>query len=107
MHRPTCKTCTHAKVAADANPAGNVHGGTLLRLVDEAGLIVATRHANRNRTADQPTLGAALARIETMSFLAPVFIGQVAHANSRVTFTSPSSIGALAARAACHPTNER
>ena len=30
----------------DANVAGNVHGGTTLKLMEEAGLIVATRYAN-------------------------------------------------------------
>ena len=28
----------------DANPAGNVHGGTTLRIMEEAGMIAATRH---------------------------------------------------------------
>jgi len=30
----------------DANPAGNVHGGTILRLIEQIGWIVAARHAN-------------------------------------------------------------
>jgi len=30
----------------DANPAGNVHGGTILRLIEEVGWVVASRHAN-------------------------------------------------------------
>ena len=30
----------------DANIAGNVHGGSILKLIEEAGLIVSTRHCN-------------------------------------------------------------
>ena len=30
----------------DANIAGNVHGGTILKMIEEAGLIVSTRHCN-------------------------------------------------------------
>ena len=31
----------------DANIAGNVHGGTLLKMIEEAGVIIATRHCNQ------------------------------------------------------------
>lgn len=30
----------------DANTAGNVHGGTTLKMMEEAGMIYATRYAN-------------------------------------------------------------
>ena len=30
----------------DANIAGNVHGGSILKMIEEAGLIVSTRHCN-------------------------------------------------------------
>ena len=31
----------------DANLAGNVHGGTILKMIEEAGAIIATRHCNQ------------------------------------------------------------
>ena len=31
----------------DANIAGNVHGGTILKMIEEAGVIIATRHCNQ------------------------------------------------------------
>ena len=31
----------------DANNSGNVHGGNILRLIEDAGFIVATRHCNK------------------------------------------------------------
>lgn len=30
----------------DANMAGNVHGGTILKMIEEAGVIISTRHCN-------------------------------------------------------------
>ena len=33
----------------DSNLAGNVHGGTILKLIEEAGEIIATRHCNKDR----------------------------------------------------------
>lgn len=52
----------------DANPAGNVHGGVLLRQIDLAGGIVATRHA-RSRVVT--------ASVDRVDFLAPVRVGEV------------------------------
>ena len=36
----------------DANPHGNCHGGTILQLIEQAGYIVATRHANTDAVVD-------------------------------------------------------
>ncbi len=52
----------------DANPEGNVHGGVIMRLVDEAGGIVAKRHARTN------TVTASIDRID---FVNPAYIGDV------------------------------
>jgi acyl-CoA hydrolase len=51
-----------------ANNAGYVHGGTILRMVDGAAGIAAIKHARRR---------VVTAAIDDMSFLAPVFIGDV------------------------------
>ncbi|MGH7722672.1 MAG: acyl-CoA thioesterase [Candidatus Dormibacteria bacterium] len=52
----------------DANNDGNVHGGSIMRLVDEAAGIAAMRHARRR---------VVTASMDDMSFLAPVFIGDL------------------------------
>jgi uncharacterized protein (TIGR00369 family) len=52
----------------DANPAGNVQGGVIMRLVDEAGAIVAYRHARSNIVT---------ASVDRIDFLHPVYIGDV------------------------------
>lgn len=52
----------------DANPSGNVHGGVIMKLVDTAAGVCATRHV-RGQTVT--------ARIDSMSFLQPVFVGDL------------------------------
>lgn len=50
----------------DANPAGNVHGGVIMKLIDTAAGAVAMRHARSN---------AVTASIDRLDFHNPVFIG--------------------------------
>ena len=50
------------------NNAGYVHGGTIMRLVDTAAGIAAVRHARRR---------VVTAAMDDMSFLAPVYIGDL------------------------------
>lgn len=52
----------------DGNGHGNVHGGVILRMVDEAAAIVAMRHSQR------PVV---TARIERFDFFAPAYIGNL------------------------------
>eukprot|EP00668_Euglena_longa_P041651 GGOE01054840.1.p1 GENE.GGOE01054840.1~~GGOE01054840.1.p1 ORF type:complete len:350 (+),score=106.26 GGOE01054840.1:65-1114(+) len=82
----------------DANPAGNVHGGTILKLIEQAGHIVATRFCNRTEEGAPPrpptvtvTVG-ALAQIHSMTFLLPMYVGEVAKLYARPTFTSNRSV---------------
>ena len=67
----------------DANPWGNVHGGTIMKLVDSAAGVVATRHC-RSRVVT--------ARIDEMSFLEPVFIGNVVTVKASVNDTGRTSL---------------
>ena len=52
----------------ESNASGNVHGGEIMRLIDECAGVSAMRHA-RARTVT--------ARIDELSFLAPVYVGDV------------------------------
>ena len=58
-----------------ANPLGNVHGGWVLKLIDEAGGIVASRHA-RNP--------AVTVEIDSVSFCEPVHVGNLVHVRARM-----------------------
>ncbi len=51
----------------DANPAGNVHGGAIMKLIDTAAAVVAARHARSN---------AVTASIDRLDFHNPVFVGE-------------------------------
>ncbi|XP_025941474.1 cytosolic acyl coenzyme A thioester hydrolase isoform X2 [Apteryx rowi] len=73
----------------DANIAGNVHGGTVLKMIEEAGAIISTRHCNSQ--AGEPCV-AALARVERTDFLSPMCIGEVANVSAEITYTSKHSV---------------
>lgn len=53
---------------ADANSAGNIHGGTVMKLVDEAAGLAAMKHA-RSRVVT--------AGMDRMTFLVPIRVGEL------------------------------
>ncbi|XP_032376957.1 cytosolic acyl coenzyme A thioester hydrolase isoform X2 [Etheostoma spectabile] len=73
----------------DANIVGNVHGGMILKMIEEAGCIIGTRHCN---TQNGDRCMAALVRVEKTEFLFPMFIGEVAHVTAEITYTSKHSL---------------
>lgn len=86
-------TVQRLMLADDANPAGNVHGGTILKEIENAGYIAAMRHCNPAGTTEPTHL--VLAQVELMDFRAPMHIGEVAKLDAHVTFTSERSIEVL------------
>src|SRR5262245_34966949 len=76
-------TLSQQTLPADANPLGNVHGGILMKLVDEAGGLCAIRHARR------PTVTVA---IDSMTFLSPVRVGNLLTMHASVNWLGHSSI---------------
>lgn len=94
----------------DANPAGNVHGGTIMKMIEQAGYICALRHlknapVKNNNDGDEtgseqpskkmrgiPKFFAAMARLEHMDFLLPMKIGDLAVLSAAVTFASSHSL---------------
>nr|CAB3219766.1 cytosolic acyl coenzyme A thioester hydrolase [Phallusia mammillata] len=73
----------------DANIAGNVHGGTILKMIEEAGLIISTRHCN---IGAQEECLCVLARVEKTDFLLPMYVGEVAHLTAAITYCSQHSV---------------
>jgi acyl-CoA hydrolase len=59
---------THWMGLTDANGAGNVHGGTIMKLADEAAALAAIRHARRRVV----TVG-----MDRMDFLVPIYVGEL------------------------------
>jgi uncharacterized protein (TIGR00369 family) len=66
-----------------ANPGGTVHGGLIMKLVDEAGAIAAMRHAHR------PVVTIAM---DSMTFKSPVQVGQVVQLQATLTYVGRSSM---------------
>lgn len=66
-----------------ANALGNVHGGMIMKLVDEAGGFAAMKHA-RNVTAT--------VAMDSMTFLSPVRIGSLVSFNASVNWVGRTSI---------------
>ena len=76
----------------DTNPLGNVHGGTILKLIEQAGAIVSGRHCNTTSDAEKIPLVTVLARVEHMDFYQPMYVGEIAQLHAAVTYTSPHSV---------------
>src|SRR3989442_7242035 len=68
----------------DANAHGNVHGGVIMRMVDEAAAIVAIKHCRC------PTV--VTARVERFDFLAPAYIGNVVTIHCEMNYVGRTSM---------------
>lgn len=67
----------------DANPHGAVLGGTVMHWMDLAAAITAHRHAR---------CPVVTVSVDSISFEAPIRVGQVAIVNARLTFTGRTSM---------------
>src|SRR5260370_41403099 len=68
----------------DANVNGNVHGGVIMRMVDESAALVAIKHSQ------SPTV--VTARVERFDFLAPGFIGDVVSVHCELHYVGRTSM---------------
>ena len=67
----------------DSNRQGNVHGGVIMRMVDEAAAIVAMKHAQRQ---------VVTARVERFDFWKPAYLGDVVTIDCELHFAGRSSM---------------
>jgi acyl-CoA hydrolase len=58
-----------------ANSAGNVHGGTIMKLVDEAAALAAIRHSRKR---------VVTAAMDRMNFMYPIYVGELVTLNAMV-----------------------
>lgn len=65
------------------NPLGNVHGGVIMKMVDEAGGLAAMRHARR------PAVTVAM---DSMRFLEPIRMGMFIQCNAELTYVGRTSM---------------
>jgi len=76
-------TLAQVMLPEDANPRGNVHGGTLMKLADTAGGVCATRHTRKR---------VVTAVMDSMTFEQPVYVGDLVTVRAQVTWTGRTSI---------------
>jgi acyl-CoA hydrolase len=80
----------------DTNLLGTVHGGVVMKLVDDVAGVVASRHSS----------GAAVtASMDEMDFVSPVRVGDLVHAEAQVNWTGRSSME-VGVRVLAEPWNE-
>jgi acyl-CoA hydrolase len=68
-----------------ANILGNVHGGWIMKLVDEAGALACMRHAQTR---------VVTVAVDSMVFREPIKIGDLVILNAEVTYTGQTSMEA-------------
>jgi uncharacterized protein (TIGR00369 family) len=66
-----------------ANLLGNVHGGWIMKLADEAGALSCMRHAQKK---------VVTVAIDSMTFRQPIRLGDLVILNSEVTYTGRTSM---------------
>lgn len=76
-------TLTQVMGPDSANNHGNVHGGIIMKLCDEAGAMAAIKHA---RTS------VVTVTVDSMSFLSPVHLGDLLTVSAEVTWVGRTSI---------------
>lgn len=67
----------------DANAQGNVHGGVIMKMVDEAGALVAMRHAR---------LPVVTVAVDSMTFMEPILLGHLVLCNAEMTYAGRTSM---------------
>src|SRR5713226_8402245 len=68
---------------SDANPMGNIHGGSILKLVDVAAAVAALRHARTQ---------VVTASIDRMDFFNPVYVGNLLIMKASVNYAGRTSV---------------
>lgn len=76
-------TLSHIMTGSDTNLLGTVHGGVIMKLVDDVAGAVAGRHSGGP---------AVTASMDEMAFLEPVRVGDLVHVKAQCNWTGRSSM---------------
>jgi uncharacterized protein (TIGR00369 family) len=79
----TALTLTQLMQPEHSNSLGNVHGGVILKLCDECGGIIASRHARHP---------AVTVTVDSVTFHQPVLLGRLVFVHGRITWVGRTSI---------------
>lgn len=89
-------TLSRIMTVIDTNLLGTVHGGVVMKLVDDVAGVVAQRHSGGP---------AVTASMDEMAFLAPVRVGDLVHAEAQVNWAGATSME-VGVRVLSEPWNE-
>jgi acyl-CoA hydrolase len=76
-------TVVQQMMDADANIAGNVHGGSIMKLVDNTACMVGMRHTGGN---------AVTASLDRLDFHSPVYVGDILRVMTSVNYVGSTSM---------------
>jgi acyl-CoA hydrolase len=89
-NNPATKTCRASRISIaqlmqpeHANNLGNVHGGWIMKLVDEAGALACMRHAQKR---------VVTVAVDSLVFREPIKIGDLVILNAEVTYAGHTSM---------------
>ena len=74
---------SHVMLPGQANPAGTVHGGEIMKLMDACGGVAATRHARSN---------VVTVRVDELVFYQPIQVGQLVICQAELVFVGRTSM---------------
>lgn len=81
--KETSLVVSYLVMPADTNPAGNVHGGVIMKHIDNTAGIVAYRHARAN---------VVTASIDRLDFHNPAFVGELLTLKAGLNYVGRSSM---------------
>ncbi len=81
--KETSVVVSHVVMPTDTNPAGNVHGGVIMKHIDNAAGIVAHRHARSN---------VVTASIDRLDFHNPAFVGELLSFKASLNYVGRTSM---------------
>jgi acyl-CoA hydrolase len=76
-------TVVQQMMDADANIAGNVHGGSIMKLVDNTACMVGMRHTGGN---------AVTASLDRLDFHSPVYVGDILRIKASINYVGSTSM---------------
>jgi acyl-CoA hydrolase len=68
---------------SEANSAGNVHGGEIMKFMDTAAYVTAVKHCRTN---------VVTARVDELEFYLPILVGQLVTCRTQLVFVGRSSM---------------
>lgn len=74
---------SHLMLPQDANPAGNVHGGVIMKYIDNAAVVVAVRHSRAISVT---------ASIDQLDFYVPMHVGELLTLTASLNFVGKTSM---------------